>query len=870
MKKSLTLFFPSLLVVLLTGGLFAIHGLYPFGTKTIVWCDMKQQVLPLTIQLGEMLKDGSLFYSTLNAGGMNFWGVFFYYLASPFSLLTLLVPASAMAQFMNILVVLRLMAAAFTARLYFARRNPRLHPGISTALSLMYAFCGYGMLFYQNITWLDLMILFPLLLLSFWHLVEQGGIFPYIAALTASVILQYYISYCVVLFTILFFSCWLLLHGRKNGTGVRFLTGSAVAALLSAPVWLPSFLQFLSSGRTRSLTDSLQSGEMFQWLTTKVPLLLCTAVVLPALLLLLPKRWNRSLRLHTMLLGLMLVPVFAEPINKMWHTGNYMAFPVRYGFITVMMGLATAGLLLEHPVTLPERSAPRSLALAIPATILTASGALAFWYFYPNVISRYARTLWGNEDSFLLLLAAFMLLVLGYAILIRVRSHLTARIFSVLLVGLVLAESAFNLEVYVISTRDTLSVAQWQQVADLGNRIEDDSFFRVKADQKDFDVTMMGAMGYNTFGHYTSLTPQNTIYTMKQLGYSSYWMELGSHGGTAFTDSLLSIGYLISQDPGENVVYENQSYTITKLEHTLGLGLLTTAQLPEELPSLSRLGLQQWLFETLFQTDEPLFTDWTPAASWQNCTDQGAENAHQIRITGESPTISWEIPVGESRTLYFDCFDQCTTNLTEPIYDSFQVLVNGTEIAASYPTQSENGLLKLGQFENETVTVTVVSLKNVDCRSFGLWAMDDDLWARTAETIPQAGLTQQRSSFSGTVETTEAANCFISLPQNAGCTVRVNGKKVEIQPVLGCFFSIPLEAGQNQIEISFYPPGLPAGLVLGVAGVIALLLLWKKAALRRRMETALEPAARVITCGMGILVIGTVYLFPIICWLAGQ
>ena len=137
MKKSLTLFFPSLLVVLLTGRLFAIHRLYPFGTKTIVWCDMKQQVLPLTIQLGEMLKDGSLFYSTLNAGGMNFWGVFFYYLASPFSLLTLLVLASAMAQFMNILVVLRLMAAAFSARLYFARRHPRLHPGISPALRLL-------------------------------------------------------------------------------------------------------------------------------------------------------------------------------------------------------------------------------------------------------------------------------------------------------------------------------------------------------------------------------------------------------------------------------------------------------------------------------------------------------------------------------------------------------------------------------------------------------------------------------------------------------------------------------------------------------------------------------------------------------------
>ena len=26
------------------------------------------------------------------------------------------------------------------------------------------------------------------------------------------------------------------------------------------------------------------------------------------------------------------VPLVVEPVNKMWHTGNYMAFPARYGY----------------------------------------------------------------------------------------------------------------------------------------------------------------------------------------------------------------------------------------------------------------------------------------------------------------------------------------------------------------------------------------------------------------------------------------------------------------------------------------------------------------------------------------------------------
>ena len=36
---------------------------------------------------------------------------------------------------------------------------------------------------------------------------------------------------------------------------------------------------------------------------------------------------------------LLMIPVFIDPINKMWHTGSYQAFPVRYGYMTVFIGL---------------------------------------------------------------------------------------------------------------------------------------------------------------------------------------------------------------------------------------------------------------------------------------------------------------------------------------------------------------------------------------------------------------------------------------------------------------------------------------------------------------------------------------------------
>ena len=64
----------------------------------------------------------------------------------------------------------------------------------------------------------------------------------------------------------------------------------------------------------------------------------CVAMVLPMFF------WCRLYRRREatatfLVLLLTLVPVIIEPINKMWHTGSYQAFPVRYGYITVMMGL---------------------------------------------------------------------------------------------------------------------------------------------------------------------------------------------------------------------------------------------------------------------------------------------------------------------------------------------------------------------------------------------------------------------------------------------------------------------------------------------------------------------------------------------------
>ena len=68
--------------------LYAMKELFPFGEFTVSWCDMNQQVVPLLCEFKDILEGkGSLFLNLQNAGGMNFWGVFLFFISSPFTFL---------------------------------------------------------------------------------------------------------------------------------------------------------------------------------------------------------------------------------------------------------------------------------------------------------------------------------------------------------------------------------------------------------------------------------------------------------------------------------------------------------------------------------------------------------------------------------------------------------------------------------------------------------------------------------------------------------------------------------------------------------------------------------------------------------------
>lgn len=880
MKKTCSFLFAPAAVMLIMLSVFFVSKMFPFGYNTLSWCDMNQQVIPFLMDFKDILSGkANMFLNMQNAGGMSFWGVFLFFISSPFSFLVAFVNKADLYLFMNILVMLKMMACAFTASIFFHDQFKKLTLLQNITISVMYAFCGYTMFYYQNHVWLDVMYLFPILLIGLVRLAEDGKILLYVLTFSAILTVNFYLSYMVSIFLVLSAGLYVGLISKKRSRRKNILLlgiSTLITALITAVVWLPSLIQYTASARTGNLIAGLRVGGLISRLDTTFAVIICSGAIFAALIfyLLFARKLSSKVTFVFLIFILTIIPVFIEPINKMWQTGNYQAFPVRYGYITIFFGLilfaaVVSGINEENRLASSSALSAFGGMLAVSAVFL--AECLILYKDY-DVITIYTETLWGNSASFRFLLLFSLTAGLAYLVLLllyRFR-QLSKAAFSVLLCFLVLLECTFNSSVYVASAAN--NARNEASVVDLSDRVQDDAFYRVKSEEKYFDVNLMGSLGYNTLSHYTSLTDEKFMYTMKKLGYSSYWMEVNSNGGTKLTDAILGNEYTIlrrgTAANTKNNIYRNQKYEIKKNSPSLPIGFVVHSDQIKafsSLPNTTRLNTQQSVFESLFHTKEKLFTQYEPAFCNNVTYTSGDRYSLTFQDNSADGSVIYQIPVKETETLYFDCFDRLSNNLIESINSSFNVLVNGMTVQNDYPNQSNNGILNLGTFRNQTVEVEIQVLKEVNVKSFGVAGLRDNVLQKAVSSATAAKLKQSGNKIIGTAEAADDQSyLFLPITDDRGYTATVNGKKVAIDGVLDSMMAVKLEKGKNEISVAYVPSGFTAGSCLSIVGIAALLcfLIFQKKGLYRKIQF-LEVPATVLFVLLFLGVFIAVYIFPV-------
>lgn len=877
-------FVPAACCTLLTLALFslfyALFDIYPFGEKSIVWCDMEQQAVPLLLQCKQILKRGeSLLYTQLDAGGMSFYGVFFFFLSNPLSFLVLFtdMPVSSL---MNLLVPLKLAMASGSMVVLLRRQTPKLSPAFAVLLGLMYGFCGYGLMYYQNLMWLDVQALAPLLLLAVDALLQKGKVLPYFCCICLNIVFCYYIGYMTVVFLLLYVGLYAFFTPRVERKTLHlhdFWATSAVAAMTTSFVWLPSFLQIMRSARSGNLLQSLTKCYMFHALEDRFVLLAATAIVFAVLPFLfgknlpMPREEHRRIRALCMLL---FVAVIFDPINAMWHTGSYQAFPIRWAFFMIMIALRIAAQLLSTETVVEERQKiPRitrialivlpPLCVAVEVLLLTLGNAY---------ITSYVETLWVDTENALLLLIPTSLTALCYTIVLRCRSKgsISQRIALCICAVLFMGEMTLHTycDVCAVAEEDTL----YTQTVSAADRIHDDDFYRLKMTRKYAHVNMVGANGYPTMAHYTSLTRADYLEGVKKMGYSSYWMEVSSTGGTVLTDALWGVKYQLGQrrdfDDWVTEVWTDNVLSIGRTSITLPQAI-RVQQAPEEitdLPNGKRSDVQAYLAAQKLGDADAVVS--YPVTKTENLTLIENDDGVQCIIADENRDVSdirYTIYVKDAQYLYFDLYTLTGTKIANPRNDSVNISVNGIFVEQNYPQNSRNGVVSLGRFENEYVTVRALVHQNFECESFGVFGIWEASLNRAAATLPKNDLHYEKGCYTVTTVGDTDATLVLAIPYDEGLTAYINGEKTEVYRVNTCETAVRVPSGSVNVELRFFPPGLKAALPLSTAGLLLMglyLLLRRKDPQKVRHVPEIAAERITLTALAAVLII--VYLFPMI------
>ena len=868
--------------LLIFGIIFALNNIYPFGKLTISWCDMNQQTIPLLCEFKDVLSGKSDFWLSLeNAGGMNFFGVYFFNLSSPFTYLVIFFEKSAMPLAVNIMVVLKLATAAAAFAVWLKAYVKNANPIAIISISVLYAFSGWAMMYYQILSWLDTYYLFPLLMLGLNNLTEGKSPVIYILSLFGCMLFHFYLGWVIVIFVCLYAGLFVAIGKEKSHTFAKnFIISSVIAAFLSFLILIPAFLQYLASMRSGSIIESIVSTQFTPPIYTSYPTFFCLAMLLPFLFIL--KRKSKLEHLELLFI-LTFVPVIIEPISAAWQTYDYMSFPTRYGFVTIAVALTLAvrGLtaLCEEESKREILNSKRQL-VKIAFSLVAVGICVAFARYSKNyfeinesVITKYSQTLWGNEASFEKLVGYYIIpFVFGLSIYFAYKYNVLHKIAVYALIAILcVVEAGFSASVYMVAPANDYK--GFERAFQLENVIEDDDFYRVKITGRSyFDVNLVGALGYNSLSHYTSLNRESYMLLIKELGYSSYWMETHSNGGTVFTDALVRHKYMVTSGSSSSAKYSTKNYYITQNDLLFPTAFIieNNGESNASNSKLERWQIQNELFKRL-TGKEGIYQE-IDYKSLKNAVDNSTDEMTVIAIDkNNASTIQYVIDIDEERAVYFDCFNLYTNSLKEATYETISSIrvrlsqngvIRTVKSVGSYPTQKENGVAYLGTYSSCTLTVEVTLNKNVNARSFGVFTVETNALESAVNELIAGDFTVENDHLSGKITAeNEAQALFTSFAYDEGYRAKVNGKKAQTFSVNG-FLAIELEKGENVVEVDFLPRGLYLGVgcfALGVILLVAYALLYKKL----QEFSKLNKVSVYLVLALGILVFFAIYVMPL-------
>ena len=840
-----------------------------------------QQVAPLYAHLWDWMHGkASLWFDWYTGFGTNVsMSISAFSMLSPFNLLLYLFPRTLILESISILTLVKMIFMAVAMYAYINKKYNSLSYNMKVAFSLMYTFCGYTVLYGSCFTpWMDIVALFPLLMLAYENMMQTGKKLFYIIMVAIVFIINYYLGAMSLVYIFLISGAYVLLMSKKEKIKEHAWNlgiGTVAGLGLSCFVLVPVMMQLSGSQRGGSgqgivsqyigwiKSAIISDGQMaaFQRWMMLYGMAFAAAVIIMGLKKF--KEEKNTIRYMISLLLISLLPIVVEGINLMWHFGSYNGYTLRNGYIVAFTLITVAAYFAQRmfeEVTADKKQLVKQLVIFVVA-------AAVYAVIY-NIIP-------SND----IILAAFILFI---AIFIAAFIFYNKKLkkdgigFDFNTIIAIVAIEVFIGAYSLIGPPKFYEYEPYQygDYVQAANEVKDSLDIEESVTDRivNSDISLNAnyplILRRSAMSSFTAALQSDTQSYSKKFGYSKYFLWLLDSGGTVFTNSLFHVTQAVNVNELDSQMYtalrSDGDYTLYDANYKLPFAMSVNKNITRQDFSGNWEDLHNIFYKALTNDTQDIVNGMSYTKK-----ESSVIREYNVRADGK-------------QAVYINIVDVNNRNTDANaswLISSMHIYVNGEAVLVptlgdvkntAYFTDYNNNLVYLGTFENENFTIRVEY---------------DDPWYLKVSEVSFAGLDMDKmqslvdkhaDDYCETSYTSDSLTvklngsgvnnmALIPVVYSDNWNVKVNGKKVKAKSVCGLFTGVDIHAGENVIEMTFEPKGKKAGMLISLATLImmiasALILKFTKL----KVPALLKMCAAFIYLELYNIVIVAMFLIPVV------
>lgn len=813
----------------------------------------------LYVELWDKVHQGGSLFFSWNAGmGTDYLVNLFQYLISPFTLLVLVIPRSGIANMLQFIMVLKWSLAAVTMTGFFMHTKHNRIEKHKRFMSLVLAACFFfGNVVIQslsNVSWGDILILFPLALLLEEKMAEGRGFKRFYACLAAMLLCNFRLAVPVLIFLVLWYILQFDTQTRADKKNIwRFVYCVLAALLTGMAVILPcaamgSGMAYGEESAAAFVKSLLVSGTDFiqrlfvcdslNFAQSGQPMLyISVAAVAVALLYVFIPAGKRQKGICILLLILLIAGLTSGAGSLLWH--GYIGMSVNHADIAFLLSFLMVYMAMTVLADLQKLKIWNVL-------VVLAVGIAAMLYAFFRI--QVYLDFYVYLATFLLYF--FILLLLVFYCRKSIKYHNMLIVFSVFCIGELAVNAYMQMDAHNMYPVESSYYNGQSEV--LAGTVEPEKGERLANTQTTVNYGMVLNQPSASAQLVAADTALQNMYRRLGMKVSSQYYEY--FGGSPLLNTVCNIRYGMSQDA---VAFsdvekkgENKGYSLYEMKRLAGLGYMVNKEVTGwDLDQLSPFEAQN-NFVRCATGEEGIFETVTPELT---CTSLlgGERLEEELTHDHEEGEVHVQEETNPVTVVEFDTKQQNYHYFYEKMYsadvvtasfeadgvtdyyvflksaeDVYSTVVVGDTAIYEDAVASQQETFHIGVVEKgETISIVTNAVTDdlsYNTLSYQIAAFKEENYARVYDILSANCYridTYADNRITGTIEAGTDGIMMTSVPAAKGWKVYVDDKLTEYENIGGALIGIPLTEGEHKVEFRYATPYSGTGGVLALVGI---------------------------------------------------